>query len=68
VSHNHVDSSANSALKAIASLTLSIATMVPPPCLSFDLPAHLGSTLVKNHADQWLLWFQIRYSELSFAR
>ena len=47
VSHNHVDSSANSALKAIAFLTLSIVTIVSPPCLSSNLPAYLGSALVK---------------------
>jgi len=47
VSHNHVDSSANSTLKAIASLTLSIVTIVSLPCLSSNLPAYLGSALVK---------------------
>ena len=47
VSHNHFDSSANSALKAIASLTLSIVTIVSPPCLSSKLPAYLGSAVVK---------------------
>jgi len=45
VSHNHNDSSANSALKVIASLTLSIVTIVPQPCLSCILLAwaYLGS-------------------------
>jgi len=47
VSHNHVDSSANSALKAIAFLSLYIVTRVSPPCLSSDLLAYLGSALVK---------------------
>jgi len=47
VSHNHVDSSANSALKAIACLTLPIVTIVAPPCLSSNLPAYLGSSFVK---------------------
>jgi len=47
VSYSHVDSSANSALKAIASLTLSIVTIVSLPCLSSNLPAYLGSALVK---------------------
>ena len=45
--YNHVDLSANSALKAIASLTLSIVTIVSPPCLSSNLPAYLGFTVVK---------------------
>ena len=43
VSHNQVDSS----LKAIASPTLSIVTIVSLPCLSSNLPAYLGSALVK---------------------
>ena len=34
-------------LKAIACLTLSIVTMVLPPCLSSNLPAYLRSGLVK---------------------
>ena len=34
-------------LKAIACLTLSIVAMVLPPCLSSNLPAYLGSALVK---------------------
>jgi len=46
VSHNHNDSSANFALKAIAFLTLSIITS-SPLCLSSNLPAYLGSALVK---------------------
>jgi len=41
VSHNHVDSSSNSALKVIALLTLSIITTVSPSCLSSNLPAYL---------------------------
>ena len=46
VSHNHDNDSLNSALKAIASLILSIVT----PCLSYNmnLPAYLGSLLVKT--------------------
>jgi len=45
VCHNHVDSSANSALKAIAFLILSLVTIVPS--LSSNLPAYLGSALVE---------------------
>ena len=47
VSHNHVDTSANSTSKATASLTLSIVTIVSPPYLSSDLPAYLRSALLK---------------------
>ena len=47
VSHNHVDKSIISALKAISSLTLSNVTTVSPPCLSSNLPAYLGSASVK---------------------
>ena len=46
-SHIHVDSSANSALKVIASLTISILTKVSLPYLLSNLPAHLGVALVK---------------------
>ena len=42
-----IDSSANSALKEIAFLTLSIVTIVSLLCLSSNLPAYLGSTLMK---------------------
>jgi len=47
VSHNHVDSSVSSALKAIAFLTLSIVTIVSPPWLSSNLPEYLGSAVMK---------------------
>jgi len=47
VSLNHVGLSAHSALKAITVLILSIVTIVSPPCLSSNLPAYLGSALVK---------------------
>jgi len=47
VSHNHVDSSANSVLQAIASLTLSIVIIVSLPCLSSNLPAYLEFAVVK---------------------
>jgi len=47
VSQYHVDLSFNSALNAIASLTLSIVTIVSLLCLMSNLPVYLGSTLVK---------------------
>jgi len=71
VSHNHVDSSANSALKAIASLTLSIVTIVSPPCLSSNLPAYLRSALVKIMPLSGCccgFYIYIRRSAPSFAR
>jgi len=48
-SHNHVDSFTDSTLKAIASLTLFIITIVPPSCSSSNPPAYLefASALVK---------------------
>jgi len=47
VSHNHFDWSANSALKAIDPPSLAIVTIVSPLWLSSNLPAYLGSALVK---------------------
>ena len=52
VSHNHVDSFVNSALKVIAILTLSIVTIVSPPAFLAKIWQTMGTPAINAEASQ----------------